>query len=445
MIRYFNRHRAASSSPHKGARVKGSKVIAGAAVLTAAAFVLSGCTGGAPSGDSAAGDGKVVNYLIGQPDPSQLAAVKANLANFTKESGVKVNLQILPGGGVTTLIQTRLRSGNGPDVFGYDTGVGNAGVLAKAGLLYNLTSHAKSANWPIYSWTKPSVTFGGKFYGIPDQIEELGIFYNKDLFSQLHLPAPSTMADLNADAAALKKDGKIAFAAGDKDGWEGGHMLSMALSSRAGSKATGSLVTNKSSWDTSTVQAAAGTWSDFVKDGYLPPSPDAVTYDNSNSLFYSGKAGMDPTGTWLVADMPKLPFNVGFVHFPSPTGAGIPATDLGGGTFMSSSSKHVTAALKLLDYLVGPANGKWEINHELIPAYPVSTAGITNPLFQFVVNDTAGYAKAGTADNVGYNIDVNETDVFNQAMYNGMQGLLNLQTTPGSLASSLQAAAAKSK
>jgi raffinose/stachyose/melibiose transport system substrate-binding protein len=410
------------------------------------ALALTGCTGAAPTTGSAAGDGKTVVYSIGQPDtPAQLASIKADLKNFESKSGVKVTLRIIPNNSSRTLIQTQLRSGNGPDVFAYDTGPGFAGVLANAGLLYNLTDHAKSADWTVYNWARGSVTFNDKYYGIPDQIEEVGLFYNKDLFKQLGLKAPSTMADLEADAAALKKDGKIPFAAGNKEGWEGGHLLSMSLSSRVGPEQSKALVTNQTSWDSDGVKGAIGTWADFQKEGYLPPSPNAITYDNSNALFYSGKAGMDPTGTWLVQDFPSaVKFDVGFVPFPSPTGEGIASTDLGGGTFMSASSKHTKAALKLMDYLVSQEHGTWEVNHYLIPAFPLDTsAADVSTLFRQVISNTAGYAKG--SGNVGYNIDVNETDAFNKTMWDGMQGVVNGSTTPDALAAKLQASAEKSK
>lgn len=426
--------------------MKKSRLLAGLAATAAIALMLTGCTGGSPAGTSKAGDGKLVNYLIGQPDtPEQLAGIKANLADFTKQSGVKVNLQVIPNNSARTLIQTRLRSGSGPDVFGYDTGPGFAGVLAKAGLLYDLTSHAKTASWPVYNWARPAVTFSGKYYGIPDQVEEVGIFYNKDLFSQLKLPAPTSMATLMSDADAIKKAGKIPFAAGDKEGWEGGHLLSMALSSRVGGSAMKSLVSNSTDWNSSDVQGAVDTWATFQKNGYLPPSPSAITYDNSNALFYSGKAAMDPTGTWLVQDFGgAAKFDIGFVPFPSASGTGIPSTDLGAGTFMSSKSTHVTAALKLMDYLVSPTQGKWEISKYLIPAFPVDTsAAPVSPLFQQVIKDTAGYSKG--EGNVGYNIDVNETDVFNKAMWDGMQSVLNGKSTGVQLAANLQTAAMKSK
>lgn len=423
--------------------MKKSSLLGGVAVAVAAVLTLTGCTGAAPAAKSVAGNGKVVSYMIGQPDtPAQLAALKQELSYFTKQTGVKVDLQVVPSDSARTLVQTRLRSGNGPDLFDYDTGPGFAGVLAKGGLLYDLTSHAQQAKWPLFDWTKPSVTFNGKFYGIPDQIEEVGLYYNKDLFKQLHIPAPTTMKALDEDAAALKKAGKIAFATGDKEAWEGGHLLSMAVASQVGAQAMSDLIQGKSNWDSAGVKSALTTWSDFQKKGYLPPSPNGINYDNSNALFYSGKAGMDPTGTWLIQDMNgSVKFDVGFVPFPAPNGPAVPTTGLGGGVFMSSASKHVTAALKLMDFLVSEHHGEFEIKNFQIPAFQVDKNTNSYPLFQQVVRDTAAYAKSGSG--TGQNIDVAETDVYNKAMWDGMQGILGGTTTPAKVAEDLQSAATR--
>lgn len=425
--------------------MKKSALLVGLTTAATIALALTGCTGGAPTAKSSPGTGKLVSYMIGQPDtPEQLSATKAELARFTKQTGVKVDLQVIPSNDtLRTLVQTRLRSNTGPDLFAYDTGPGFAGVLAKAGLLYDLTAHANQQTWPLFDWTKPSVTFGGKFYGIPDQIEEVGIYYNKDLFKKLNLPAPTTMADLKTAAAGLKKAGKIALATGDKEAWEGGHLLSMALASEVGPKPMADLIAGKSDWNSTGVKNALGTWTGLQKAGQLPPSPNGINYDNSNALFFSGKAGMDPTGTWLIRNMKdSAKFDVGFVPFPAPKGPAVPTTGLGGGTFMNAQSKHVTAALKLLDFFVSQPHGEFELNNYTIPAFPVDAAKAkVTPLFRQVVRDTAAYAKSGSG--TGQNIDVAETDVFNKAMWDGMQGILGGQKTPDQVAQSLQAAAQK--
>lgn len=421
-------------------------LLAGLAASAAVLLALTGCTGGAPTGTAASGDGKTVTYLIGQPDTAeQLAAFKTHLKDFEKESGVTVNLQVVPNDQARTLVQTRLRSGKGPDVFGYDTGPGFAGVLAKAGLLYDLTKHEQQAKWGIYDWARPSVTFSGKFYGIPDQIEQVGLYYNKDLFSKYGLQPPTTMAALETALKTFKSKGVIPLAAGDKEGWEGGHWLSMALASQVGADQMHQLIDGKGDWNSDGVKSALTTWAGFQKSGYLPPSPNGITYDNSNALFYSGKAAMNPTGTWLIQTLKDaVKFDVGFVNFPAPTGEAVATNGLGAGTFMSSSTKNVSAALKLMDWLVGPEHGKWELERYLIPAHPVEAGGASvSPLFQQVVDDTKAYASNG--QDAGANIDVSATDVFNNAMWKGLQGIAGGKQTPDQVAASLQAAAEKAK
>lgn len=137
------------------------------------------------------------------------------------------------------------------------------------------------------------VTCNGELIGVPDQIEEVGLFCNKDLFDKLGLPAPTDLASLQGDAAKIKQAGTIPVAAGDKEAWEGGHFLSMALANAVGPKADADLVANKSSWDSAGVVDSLSIWSQFAKDGYLPPTPSAISYDNSNALFYSQKPAMD--------------------------------------------------------------------------------------------------------------------------------------------------------
>jgi raffinose/stachyose/melibiose transport system substrate-binding protein len=149
---------------------------------------------------------------------------------------------------------------------------------------------------------------------------------------------------------------------------------------------------------------------------------------------------MNPTGTWIIQELTAgTKADIGFVPFPGPEKA-VPVGGLGSGTFMSAKAKDKSAALKFMDYLVSPERGKWEVSQYSIPAYPVDTSGIkTSSLFEQVVKDTAAYAKG--SGGMGQNIDVNSTDVFNKAMWDGMQGVLSGKLTPDQVAKNLQTAA----
>ncbi|PJJ70707.1 raffinose/stachyose/melibiose transport system substrate-binding protein [Diaminobutyricimonas aerilata] len=408
----------------------------GAAALVA--LSLAACTGGAPGqGDS---DPDTIRFLIGQPeDTADLDLTKEDLAAFEEETGITVKLDVVPSENMRTVLQTQLRSGEGPDVFGYDTGPGFAGALEEAGLLYDLTDAYSENDWPIYDFAKERVTFGGKLVGIPNEIESVGLFYNKDIFAGLGLAQPETLDDLTAAAEAIRDSGVIPFAVSDKEGWQGGHLLSMVLSSEVGGDAMEALIAGESSWDSPEVVGALEVLADYNAKKLLTPSPTAVTYDSANALFYSGKAAINPTGSWLAQDIERnVDFEVGYIPFPAADSPGIFSGGLGSGLFISKSTQKADAAIEFLDWNLTPEHGKWQVeNQQSIPAFPVDTSDIeATPLFTQILAD-AGAIADGSGD-FGYNVDVLMSDTFNEAMWDGIQALLTGQKKPDQVAADLE-------
>lgn len=419
--------------------MKNSKLLIATGLSVVAALTLAGCTGGAPGADDS--DPNTIRFMIGQPeDPADLDLEKADIKKFEDENpGIKVKLDVVPTNNVRTILQTQLRSGDGPDVFGYDTGPGFAGQLAEAGFLYDLTDAYAENEWPIFDFAKERVTFDGEIVGIPNDIETLGLFYNKDIFDDLGIAQPENLADLEAAAGTIADAGIIPFAVSDKEGWQGGHLLSMVLSSEVGGDGLKSLIDGDDSWDSEGVVSALDTWETFNKDGYLTPSPVAVTYDSANALFYSGKAAINPTGSWLAQDIERnVDFGVGYIPFPSEDGPGIFSGGLGSGLFVSKTTKKADAAIKFLDYRMTPEHGRWSVEEQqTIPAFPVDTTGIeATPLFTQIIADAAKIAD-GTGD-FGFNIDVLMSDSFNKATTKGIQGILTGQTDAPAVAKELQ-------
>jgi raffinose/stachyose/melibiose transport system substrate-binding protein len=221
-------------------------------VLTAAAAALlvTACTGGTPSSSSNDDEGgtTTLRYLVEEPEDAEaLQALKDHLGDFTKESGIKVDVSTLDFNTMRTVLQTQLRSDEGPDVFNWGSGPSFGGALAKAGLLYDLTDAYKEHDWQVYDFAKERVTTDGKVYGIPGEMETIGIFYNADLLAEHGIDPPQNLDDLNAAAEKLRDAGITPMAVGDKEGWEGGHLLSMALSSMVGSDGMEALIGGKES------------------------------------------------------------------------------------------------------------------------------------------------------------------------------------------------------
>jgi raffinose/stachyose/melibiose transport system substrate-binding protein len=298
-------------------------------------------------------------------------------------------------------------------------------------------------NWQVFDWAKSRCTYAGAVSCLPGQVEELGIFYNKELFSANGYQVPKTLDELKTIMDGFKAKGITPLAFGDQPQWPAGHEFSMTLSNIVGREGIDARLYGEKPWnDAETVKAIDIFFKQFKDAGYFPKSPNAVTYDDANALFYSGKAAMVPTGTWLVSEITaKTKFEVGFMPFPSIDGSSVsPPAGLGGGVFVNKASKHQDAAFEYINWLLQPEQiKKWDLPiFNTIPAVPIDTTGVkVSPLFQKVLDDLA--KSSGTTGTFGYNIDVLTPAGFNTQMGKGFQDVLSGKLTPQQQADKLQA------
>lgn len=392
------------------------------------------------------GESVTLRYLIEElEDAAAKDLLRERLDVFESENpGITVQLDSMPFDTMRTILQTQLRSGDAPDVFNWGSGPSFGGALAEAGLLYDLTDAYEEQGWEVYDFAKERVTQDGMLYGVPGEMETIGLFYNKDLFAELGIQEPTNLGELEAAAEAVKAAGLIPLAVSDQEGWQGGHLLSIALSSRIGSDGMAELIDGTASWDSPDVVETLKLWADYQTAGYLTPFPTSVSYDSGSALFYSGEAAMIPTGSWLVDGITaNADFEAGYIPFPAEDGPGMFSGGLGSGPMISAETEHPEEAIKLVDFLASPDHGRWMVeNLDVIPPFPVDTEGVdVSALFAQVLADTEKFA-AGEGD-FGVNIDVLMTDTFNEAMFDGMQAIFSDQGSPEEVAQRFQAASAQ--
>lgn len=423
-------------------RISRVKLLAAATTCLA----LTACTGttsspGGDDGDQGASGPQTLKWLIEEPEDAEaLQALKDHIKTFEEESGHTVTVQTLPFENMRTILQTQLRSGEGPDVFNWGSGPDFGGALAEAGLLYDLTDAYEEHGWEVFDFAKERVTVDGKVYGIPGEMETIGVFYNKKIFDDLGLDAPQSIEELEQAAEKIKQAGTIPIALGDKEGWEGGHYLSMALSSMIGSEGMEALFSGEESWNSPEVVEALKVWDDLHEAGYTSESPTSVDYDTAIAQFYSGEAAMLPTGSWLVGEIDDhTDFEVGYIPFPAPDGEGIFTGGLGSGPYISATTDKVDAAVEFLDFLASDEHATWTVeNLHTIPPVPLDSESLeVSPLFGQVLDDVAQFAEGG---DFGHNIDVMVDAELNEAMYNGVQAIFTDQATPQEVAEQLEAA-----
>jgi raffinose/stachyose/melibiose transport system substrate-binding protein len=336
-------------------------------------------------------------------------------------------------------IPSRLRSKQPPDVFAYDTGPGFGGVLADAGLLRPLEGAYKKYGWDIYEWAKQRATYNGTVYGVPDQVEEIIVYYNKDLVPEV----PRTVKRLRQISDELKARRKIPLAFGNREQYLAGHLFSIGTSNVLGPEGLDNILYGDGRWDTpEVVEVIDLFFRDFVQSGYYPKSPNALTYDGANALFYAGEAAMLPTGTWLVSEIVQTvqDFEVGLFPFPSIEGSSIsPPAGVGTGWFVAKGANNPQGALEFIDYLLQEDTARLIIEKlNTIPAHPVGTEGLGIPeLFEQVLNDLSGSPQV---EAFGYNIDVLAPQNFNEVMFSGFQEVISGRRSPEEQAAALQEA-----
>jgi len=414
--------------------------LSGAGLAGAALLSTTGCGGGQ-------GGGEVVKYLTETPETTNLerTAIEIQVNRF-EEQNPKYTLEretVAPDD-LLTVIKTRLQSGQPPDVFNYGTGPGFAGVLQDAGLLSSLEKAYTENGWDIYDWAKQQVTYDGTVYGVPDLLQELIVYYNKDLVPE----APKTVDELREIADDLRGRGKIPFAFGNSERWPAGHLFSIAVSNLLGKEGLDEILYGDGRWDVPEVEKAIDLmFRDFVESGYYPEGVNAITYDDANSLLYEGKAAMLPTGTWLISAIVETVqnFEVDFFPFPSIDGSDIaPAAGTGTGVFVAKNATNPEGAITFIDYLLQDNTARLLTEKLLtIPAHPFNQAGLDIPeLFRTVLKDVAKSTEVGA---LGYNIDVLTPQNFNEVMFTGFQEVLDGTRSPAEQSAALQDAWATAK
>jgi raffinose/stachyose/melibiose transport system substrate-binding protein len=416
--------------------------LGGAGLAGATLLGVAGCGGGGQQGG-----GDVVKFFTGVAETTaqEKALIEIQVNRFQEQyPRYTLEREAVPTEDQRSVIQTRLQSEDPPDVFTYDTGPGFGGVLADAGLLRSLEDAYKNKGWDIYDWAKQRATYNDTVYGVPVQVEEIVVYYNKSLVPE----PPQTVDELRQIADDLKGRDIIPFSFGDQEQWPAGHMFSIGVSNVLGREGLDDIFYGDGRWDSPEVVAAIDLiFRDFVESGYYPEGVNAITYDDANNLFYSGQTAMNPTGTWLVPTIVESvqDFEVGFFPFPSIDGSSIsPPAGVGAGYFVAKNAKNPEGAITFIDYMLQEDTERLAMEKfNTIPAHPVNTDGLDVPeLFKQVLADLA---QEGQTEAFGYNIDVLAPQNFNDVMFTGFQEVLNGSRSAQEQAAELQAAWEKAK
>lgn len=396
-----------------------------------------------PNASTGAAEERVLTVWDGQTDGEGFELYQGFADAFSAETGIKVNRIPMKTEDLRNTIKAAINSGEGPDVFSYDPGAGYLGVLAKSGLALDITEYAQQNGWNdrFQQWTLDNCTFGGRLYGVGNQIETLGVFYNKKIFADAGVKVPNTYDEFLAVCATLNDKGIMPIILDDLDQWPGFHLESMWLNAHVGNTAVADVLALKSTWDQPAMGGALDRLHDLVKSGYTVDNPNSIAYEDANKLFNSGKVAMRPTGTWMISDYQStetgLGENAGFFFLPPADGVELSGPGgIGEAIVINGKSKVPEIALQYVDFMFSGDRVKQWYERSYIPSVEGANLDDYNlpGLFKEVASEIL------SAETMGYNIDVLMPAKVNDVTKNYIQELLAGKKTGAQCLAEKQAA-----
>ncbi|MFI6377726.1 ABC transporter substrate-binding protein [Streptomyces sp. NPDC050546] len=325
--------------------------VGGAALLGAGIPLLSAC-----GGSGTAADPKTVTLGSKASDPVPKKAFADIYAAYTKQSGIKVDVNTKDSNTFQEQINAYLQ-GTPDDVFTWFAGYRMQFFAAK-GLATPVDDvwQKIGGNFPD-AMKALSKGEDGKYYFVPLYTYPWAVFYRKSVFQEKGYEVPTTWDDFVALCKRMQKDGLVPIAFGDKDAWPALGTFDQLNFRKNGYDFHVDLMAGKASWTDAKVKAVFDLWTEilpFHQEGAV-----GRTWQDAAQTLVAKKAGMYLLGTFVAqqftnkADLDDLDF-FAFPEIDPAYGQDTveAPTD---GFMLSKNPKNKEGAAKLLEYLGGPA------------------------------------------------------------------------------------------
>ncbi len=224
---------------------------------------------------------------------------------------IKVVENPVPGGGGTEhriVLKARITAGIPPDTFQTLGGAElkdyvDSNVLQPLDDFYKAEDYANKIPKPLLN----AVTINGHQYSVPLNMHlENILYYDKKLFDELKLSAPTGYDDLMAACKAIKaaKPDKACLAVGSKDNWSDVFVLDTIMMEDGGPEYYVKFF--KGEVDPNTDPIFKKALEKFAAlQPYINKDHSSLTWDQAVSAVGSGQAAMTIMGTWAIGSFIK--------------------------------------------------------------------------------------------------------------------------------------------
>ena len=350
-----------------------------------------------------------------------------NIAAFEEEyPEIKVELVLNPDAQNTSILQTKLASGQPSDLICYNK-VSAENELEVAKNCVDLSGEAfvkRLADKEIL--TAPD----GKIYGFAFAVKTggMGVVYNSDLFAEKGLEVPKTYDEFLAVCEKLSGEGIVPFYGPFKDVWT----FQMWTTSTWGYYVAkfepalwDRLNANEIGWnEVPAFRESLEKAYNLYKDGYMQSTVLSDDYNSITAAMGSGEYAMTVGSNTTVRDLLNAHPDIKFDMFPYPVYEGedeyITISQLDAEFFIPKDAKHIEEAKAFLDFMAKPEQcDRAQGTASFVP----NVQGAKEPEFdEFEGRLYEEYNKAGKTVlemNAYMKVDLNDLWVYFQDMFAG--------------------------
>jgi raffinose/stachyose/melibiose transport system substrate-binding protein len=389
-----------------------------AAILVAALAVAAACTPGgtverasAPPAPATTGvpDTGPITVTVWDQESGQVSRIWDRLnAEFEQQyPNVTVKRVKRDFGELKTLLRLAISGPHPPDVVEVNQGWPDMGQLVKAGLLLPLDNYAEAYGWTdrvshnvlsVSSWSSDGKEFGtGELFGYTTMGEVVGVYYKKQILSDLGLDIPTTFGAFETALAVAKNAGFVPIQFGNNDAFPGIHEYAVIQDQMASVEEISDFIFGDrgagATFDTPGNLRAAATLQEWAQKGYFTPGFGGEAYQTAVNDFAKGEGLFMITGNWIVADLGADNTDYGFFPMP-PLEGGDPPVSTGGAGFplsITAGSKNPDAAAAYIDWMTSDHASDLLLQTGQIPLHNgASTASVEPGTVLADVVDTAG-------------------------------------------------------
>ena len=413
------------------------KLMKAAGMLVAVSLLTAGC--GSSAGNSSdegkeSGGNKKAESVTLTVEASQeivnnipYAFSEENIAAFEEQyPEIKVELVLNPDAQNTSIIQTKLASGQPSDLICYNK-VSAENELEVAKNCVDLSDEPFVENLADKEiLTAPD----GKIYGFAFAVKTggMGVVYNKDLFEEKGVEIPKTYEEFLAVCVNLKAQGVTPFYGPFKDVWT----FQMWTTSTWGYYAAKSepdlwdrLNANEIGWDeVPAFRESLEKAYDLYKDEYMQSTVLSDDYNSIPAAMSSGDYAMTVGSNTTVRDLLNAYPDIQFDMFPYPVYEGedeyLTISQLDAEFFIPKDAKHIEEARKFLNFMAQPEQCD---TAQKAASFVPNVKGAKEPEFdEFEGRLYEEYNKTGKTVlemNAYMKVDLNDLWVYFQDMFAG--------------------------